>query len=541
MLGAYFVTDAALPLRGLYFYQAIPITKFEDWLLWPTRWLFPQEAIIWSQHFIGAIPATPNVAMHETWLLFACFILLFAFYLLALRVLPRHIHLRYLLWSTTLLGLLCAFNAAVMSQDVFSYIIYARMGIVYQLNPLTTLPSTIAHDPVYPFVYWDNQPSAYGPTWIVITYGLQWLASSWKGGSLLTAVLALRLFGLAMHLTSTWLIWLLSGSLQQASGRIAPYKRVLATLAFAWNPLLLIEAVLNVHNDAAILVLVLLAIWYVQTRPGHTNLAWIAAIMLALAACLKITMLVLFPGLLIFLWVQRPRRFQPIVWSLLAYVGTLVLLYAPFWDHGAALHVFRVNPGMTRDINGPYEFLTHLYESLRGQRFLYPGPDLGSTLEQASHSGAMVLYVLIYAVVSWRFLRTRQPNALFPFINWLAAIWLLYCLIGSPWLWPWYFITFLGLFALIEATDAYAPSLTRLFRLPLVVRLLSFALLGLYAFETWGPHMKYIAGLYSMEWMYVRGLWLCVVPLLALRVTTLQIKRGIEQAKRWMMVRKDAV
>src|SRR5579859_7002222 len=66
-----------------------------------------------------------------------------------------------------------------------------------------------------------------------------------------------------MHLISTRLVWLISGQWQQLNGQpaLATRKRIRATLAFAWNPLLLLEACVNAHNDAMLVVFVLLMIW----------------------------------------------------------------------------------------------------------------------------------------------------------------------------------------------------------------------------------------------------------------------------------------
>src|SRR5205085_1034877 len=185
-------------------------------------------------------------------------------------------------------------------------IAYARMGVIYHLNPLTTLPTAIRNDPVYVHLYWNDQPSAYGPTWIAITSGLQWLALIFGAQSLLPMVIALRLFGLVTHLCSTLLIWLIIGHLQRLQGLESASKRILATLAFAWNPLLLFEACVNAHNDAALLLLVLVAIWFLlprkQTTTGSLRSYIPAIVMLDLATCLKLNIALLVPFVLIFLW-----------------------------------------------------------------------------------------------------------------------------------------------------------------------------------------------------------------------------------------------
>src|SRR5579884_3319216 len=67
---------AVLPLRSLYFYQAFPLTRFENWLLWPARVLFPGKPIISSQHLTDKTALT---FLHFSWkgtlLLATCFFL----------------------------------------------------------------------------------------------------------------------------------------------------------------------------------------------------------------------------------------------------------------------------------------------------------------------------------------------------------------------------------------------------------------------------------------------------------------------------------
>src|SRR5581483_3114526 len=196
-------------------------------------------------------------------MLFVAFIAVFAVYLWALRRLPGSISLRFIILSTLLIGCLYMLIPVVTSPDLFSYIAYARMGVLHDLNPLTTLPTAIRSDPVYRYVFWVDQPSAYGPTWAVITSVLQWLLAIFRNAYIMPMVIALRVTGLIMHLVSTRLVWLISGQLQQLNGQpaLATRKRIRATLAFAWNPLLLFEACVNAHNDAVLLVFVLLMIW----------------------------------------------------------------------------------------------------------------------------------------------------------------------------------------------------------------------------------------------------------------------------------------
>src|SRR5438105_2871530 len=157
--------------------------------------------------------------------------------------------------------------------------------------------------PTHLHIYWNTQPSAYGPVWVGISCLLQWLVLPFGVQTLLPLLMALRLFGLVAHLCSTLLIWSISGHIQRQQGQRDLQKRILATFAFAWNPLLLLEACVNAHNDVALLLLILLAIWLLVSQEQLTRRSSIMAVaVFALATCLKLNAVVLMPFVLIFLW-----------------------------------------------------------------------------------------------------------------------------------------------------------------------------------------------------------------------------------------------
>jgi hypothetical protein len=546
MMYAFLLLDAVLPLRDLKFTDAL-LTHVAPWTLWPTSILFPHRPVTaFVPVIIMANPPTVMSSWKETALLLGVFLNAFLLYLLALRLLPRRISLRYVLISTLLLGILCVFIPIVTSTDVYSYIAYARMAVIYHLNPLTTVPTAIHTDPVYGRLYWLKQPSAYGPTWALVTCLLQWLAISVGFNGILSMLLSLRIFGLAMHLGSTWLIWSISGHIQRRYGFISPEKRLLGVLAFAWNPLLLLEACVNAHNDASLLFFVLLAIWMlVRKTPITTRIYLLAAVMFALATSLKLYVVLLAPVLLLFLWIQ-PRKFQNTVGALATYLGIVLLLYAPFWEHGAILKVFLVNPTAFRNINSPAEFLSYLFNgiyyalvSVGAHHPITTYVYIGSSAELVAHILGIGVFVIIYGLVFWRAARHAQHHiGTFPgLIRWLALVWLLYCVIGAPWFWPWYAVTFFGLYALLEATSEREPLSFGFLRQPLTIRLLAFSLLTLYCFFGWGSTNSAIPGLPGFLCAYLRGLWVWALPLLAIClhlkpiVVSRSYKLGVLQGK----------
>lgn len=511
MEAAILFLDAILPLRGLWFHEAL-LTKLSKWPLLPTKLLFPGRTITPR---LPGMPPTPVPPTWMTWkevpVLLAAFLLVFLLYVLALRRLPQHISYRYILYSTILLGITCILIPVVTSQDIFSYIDYARIGVLYHHNPLTNLPKAFPRDPAYPHVFWTRQPSAYGPTWIIITCALQWpLLILFGKDSIVSMLLGLRLFGLAMHLGSTFLVWSISGRLQRLIGSISPQRRILATLAFAWNPLLLFEACVNAHNDATLLLLVLLAVWFLLPKAQATPRSYLlATIMLALATCLKINAVLLFPGLLIFLWASQPRRLQSTVAATLIYTGICVLLYAPFWKGGAILNVLHTNPATELAVNTPADFLTRVYNTLVIILGFPVPPLVASPAEGVFRALSMGSFGILYILLCWRAIRgwRQSPTPVLSFIRWVTLTWLLYCALGTPWFWPWYTVTFFGLYALVEATSQQQTA---------PVRVLAFSLLSNYCFFAWALHIGFIPGLPHFHWEDFRGLWIWALPLLAL-------------------------
>ncbi len=564
---ALFLLDAVMPLRALWFHNAL-LTQMGIWPVWPTLLLFPGKYVIPPLGYQTPLTSIPS--MVSSWevfgLLMGVFGLIFVIYLAALRHLPGQISRRFIFRSSLIFGLLFALIPVVISPDVFSYIAYARIGILYHLNPLTTAPLSIHTDIVYRYTGWVDQPSAYGPTWIIITCLFQYIfAFCHLGSSVLLMLGALRLFGLAMHLSSAALIWSLSAALQTREGLISQRRRVLATLAFAWNPLLLLEACTNAHSDTTLLFLLLLTIWLIvrgqevpDRLPGLLDrlplkvetrrwLVYLApALCFALGICVKINLVLLAPGLFIYQWQQMAdvpvrQRVRCVLASLGACCGLVIALYAPFWQGGAVLRVFVVNPAADRTINTLPNTLSHLYNGVMAAIGFPPGALIGSPSERLLHTVSIGLFVVIYSFFCWRTWRTpRSLSGVASLVRWMALVWLFYCAVGSPWYWPWYLTTFLGLYALLEAlgptvcasagTASVSERRTWESRLrrwaqqmqtfalhPGSVRLLTLSMLTMYCLTAWAAQHTFIPGLPGFQWSSFGGAWAWLLPLLFMK------------------------
>lgn len=133
----------------------------------------------------------------------------------------------------------------LLSHDVYSYVDYARLGVVHGLDPYVHPPEAVPSDPVYADVAWTEATSAYGPLFTLATYPLAWLPVD-LAVAVLKAAAALSVAGLALVVA-----------------RIASWRGIepLRAAAFvALNPLVLVHVVGGAHNDGLAMLLAMLAV-----------------------------------------------------------------------------------------------------------------------------------------------------------------------------------------------------------------------------------------------------------------------------------------
>jgi alpha-1,6-mannosyltransferase len=146
------------------------------------------------------------------------------------------------------IGSICAFHLLflaappLLSQDVFSYIAYARLEILHSLDPYTHSPDAVPSDAVFGFAGSKDATSAYGPLFTILTLPLAKLSVS-AAFWILKVAAALASLGIV---ALTW-------SCARKLGR----DPVFAALAVGLNPLVLVHVVGGAHNDALVMLLVM--------------------------------------------------------------------------------------------------------------------------------------------------------------------------------------------------------------------------------------------------------------------------------------------
>ena len=232
-----------------------------------------------------------------------------------------------LLIGAAIFGLTLLLQPAIFSDDVFRYIVSGRMLTLYHVDPMTTAAAQFPHDP---YLAWISQPTVnvYGPLWLTFASLLVRI-----GGTPVSMLLLFKGVALLFHLLNCVLLWAILG-------RIAPARRLVGTLLYAWNPLALIELAGNGHNEAVLICLLLLATWlHVQEKGRWYEIGALALFSLAIAINFIALLVVV-----MYIWfiVRRYSGIASVAWNagwrILLVLGIIALIYIPYW-HGATTYL----------------------------------------------------------------------------------------------------------------------------------------------------------------------------------------------------------
>lgn len=171
-------------------------------------------------------------------------VLAFVLYLAVVANAPR-LHPRTLACAIVALTALFLLAPPLLSRDVFSYIAYGRLGAVHHLNPYVAVPADRMGDPVFPFVGWQEAPSAYGPLFTLMTYPVGAL-------SLGVALWVMKSVSALTVLAVAWLTAWVAGRRGLSATRAASIV--------ALNPLVLVHVVGGAHNDALVALGLMVAV-----------------------------------------------------------------------------------------------------------------------------------------------------------------------------------------------------------------------------------------------------------------------------------------
>ena len=296
----------------------------------------------------------------------------------------------------------------LLSQDVFSYIAYARLGVEHDLNPYEHAPLEIPSDPVYGYAGSKPATSAYGPLFTLVTYPLSPLGVP-------AAFWILKIVAALASLALVRVVWRTAERLGREP--LAP------ALFVGLNPLTLVHVVGGAHNEAYVVLMTMVGVLgWVGARPA------VGGAFATLAAGIKASAGLVVP----FLLAAGPLR------RLLAGIvaGGVAIVAAAYAGFGAdaldALGLLSDNQERTSRWSFPYKTAELLGVVLPGDRL-----DYRDTVRTA--------FALAFAAVAlWLLWRTRRGADPIRMAGWTTFA----LLIASAWLVPWYALWLLPLAAL---------------------------------------------------------------------------------------------
>lgn len=348
------------------------------------------------------------------------------------------------------------------SADVFDYLFRGRMMTEYGLSPLAHIPFEIKDKPFHRYVSWSQWVDAYGPLWEYasagVSVGVKLFASPDEllvrinqicdaqpaVCTLLTKyVIGYRLFAVAC----TGLCAAIIGSIVGRQPAVA-HLRGVALLIWLWNPLVIVSTAIGAHNDALMLVFVLLALWLFQRE------RWLLGLLVLFAAAhVKITVLVMLPVMCLWLW-RRIGLTRATGWTVLAFAIVLPLsfaLYAPLGGWTTLPRNLLERTLLSTNSLGELLFLA-----------LRDGADIGRRPAQAAVARVMpIVFAAAAAPLLLRFWR-KDPGDLQDLqglISASLAVSLLYLFLGSFWFQPWYLMWPIALTALLPDRRRVATSM----------------------------------------------------------------------------------
>ncbi|MBI5127453.1 DUF2029 domain-containing protein [Candidatus Roizmanbacteria bacterium] len=187
----------------------------------------------------------------DSWLVYlSIIILLFLFnYLFVLRY--KKLFLSPFKISLVI-GFILVFSYPFLSADFFSYIFYARITTLYFKTPYTNIPGDFYLDPWLRFTQWTGHNSLYGPVFFVIS-----LVPSFLGfAKLLPTFLLFKLVTIVFYLLGVWF-------LQKLNKKWA--------IMFSTSPLVLVEGLVNGHNDLIAASLVIVGLYFLFKKKSFLS------------------------------------------------------------------------------------------------------------------------------------------------------------------------------------------------------------------------------------------------------------------------------
>jgi len=353
---------------------------------------------------------------------------------------PPAVSGRFIFLSSAILALVSILSYPLTAIDLFIYAIRTRGWALYDLNPLSAAPEQLpTTDPWLGLAgEWVGAPSPYGPVWEWLSLGAYYLGR----GEFLGHLLLLKFLAALAYLGCIWLIY-------RILQRLQPEWAIAGTVAFAWNPLVLLESVQNGHNDILMTFFLLAAVWFLvnmvmvngSNGTGLTLLLLLlVSLFLTMSILVKFVTVMVVPFFLIALAATRrswPGRLVVLSLSGLLIAALVMAAMLPLWPGWEDWAVLQAGRQAGRSL------LALLILILKDSVGVNTAFDLSRNL-------ILLLFAAIYLYFFWQMLSSLASRSL-PVstlrLSMTASYFVLfwYVLLAAPVFHAWYLLWFLSL------------------------------------------------------------------------------------------------
>lgn len=340
-------------------------------------------------------------------LIYSFFILSSALFLIFLagKFEDRKIDVKIIIFFSLIFGLTLLWGSPLGPPDIYNYVYRAEVFTLYKENPFLVAPNQF-----FPDSKAFTSGTIYGPLWMFFSIGLTWLADN----KIPMAIFLFKSLAFVFHLANAFLVFKILKHFQ------SKYVN-LGTLIYAWNPLILFEAINEGHNDTAMIFFVLLAIHFLLRNRKNSVLP-----ILTLSILLKYITILLLPLFFIFLLKKIRGWKEKIKFGLVQLFiicSITIILFLPFWQGLATLSGFS---SQVANINvyhlSVFPYLISLFSE---NVFL---------IRYISYASFVLIY---FAIIFYGFKKMKNEQKLIKTSFWLLASYLFF---GCLWFQAWYLV-----------------------------------------------------------------------------------------------------
>jgi hypothetical protein len=342
------------------------------------------------------------------------------------------------LWDNPLKGVLaiCLLTGLLwlappfLTTDFMDYLAWGRLLAIWKVDPFSVPSAVVVGDPWLHLSSWSNTVAVHGPLMVLMMGGIVKLA----GGNMPGALIIFKGIMAMIH-------GLTGLTLYGAARTVAPRWAPTLALLYCLNPLVLVETINSLHDDALMLLFVTLSFW-----AWAKEKEWWALVALGVAILVKYVALMFLPLMVLVIWRRSQRRW----FTLLTAGGCMILVTGVLfaWAFGGVQNMLGQFLGFQATGELSTTSLTWLLPALIGA--------LGGPAEETRQIVSLITQAVFVLFSGWRIWQARQVKDV-----WREGIWigLAYLLVGGAWIQPWYVTWILPAAALTTDPNARRSAL----------------------------------------------------------------------------------